>query len=132
MSVKWGTFFKATDRVKPDSVAQIDYAYNSAFWNPESPDEQRPCEALNDIFKRYKDDLCVLEAIRNILVHQGGKIDQDFLDSIHGKDHCLGKLEVPKKLLLSGDSVVRYAKSALNFSKDLLSFVDGWLVKYPP
>jgi len=126
---KMGTLLKRTKRVSLDSILAVKSAYHDAFWNPESPSKRRPCVALTAIFDGHLRDIFALESIRNILVHQGGKIDDKFIKAMKGHTE-FGEFTVGAKLLLSGHGVVHYVKSALNFSKALLSFVDGWLVKY--
>lgn len=127
---KMGDLLKRTKRVSLDSIRAVERAYNEAFWNPESPDKRKPCVALGAIFDEYRKELFAIEHIRNILVHQGGKLDEEFVKSMKGYEG-FGELTAGAKLLLNGAGVARYVNCALNFSKALLSFVDGWLVKYP-
>jgi hypothetical protein len=112
-----------------DSLRVVEKAYHDAFWNPESEDK-RKCNALLAIFDKYRDDLRMLEELRNLFVHRGGAVDSKFLENT--KD-CSGSLQMPEigtKLVLNGPAIARYAGASLNFSKDLLSFVDGWLCTY--
>lgn len=127
---RMGALLKRTKRVSLDSIRAVERAYDDAFWNPDSPDKRKPCVALGAIFEEYRKELIALERIRNILVHQGGKIDEEFVKSMRGFEG-FGQFTEGAKLLLSGAGVARYVNCALNFSKALLSFVDGWLVKYP-
>lgn len=125
-----GTLLKERRRVALDSLKTTEEAYHDAFWNPSS-DKQRKCVALSEVFKKYRNDLAVLECIRNLLAHRSGLVEDRFRRGMQRLDHDINIPEDGQQLRLDGHIVVRYVKVAIEFSKDLLKFVSEWLQKYP-
>lgn len=135
VSESMGEFLAYAGRVSLDTVKRMMDTYRDAFWNPLHQKSYKPCVELNKIFEEFEPDLFILERLRNMLVHQGGNIDDVFFEQVRYKnDHGLGTInesDVGNKLPLNGAVVVRYTVCAMNFSRKLLRFVDDWLAKYP-
>jgi hypothetical protein len=83
--------------------------------------------ALGDkgIFRDHK-DIHGLHAYRNALVHNGGKVDRDFIRQIEPVSDLRGTFKLDEKLLLDGARVARLRNAALLIGTKLIKTVDEY------
>jgi hypothetical protein len=75
-------------------------------------------------------DLATLEAMRHVLTHRGGRVDENFMDRV--RDHPeLKNLKQDDHLELDGVIVARYAEAAIMAGGALAVHVDDWLIQNP-
>jgi len=88
-------------------------------------------DEADTLFKQH-DQVRILEAVRNVLTHRAGIIDQTFKDRVAQDQRLSAKgLEIKQKLDLSGSDVAHYVNSTIRCGNDLLGFVDSWLLTHP-
>jgi hypothetical protein len=82
-------------------------------------------------------DIKSLCAIRNVIVHQAGTIDEDFLKQ-RGDDPRLAHYkapdqanEKPDKLALDGELVMNLVVAFRNFAEKMITLVDEWIIANP-
>ena len=114
-----GRMFKKSRKFGFNRLADIRYAYNAAFGSE-----------AKEVFEGTDfDSLSVLEAVRHVLVHRGGKVDASFLHRVkdHEKYPEFADLIDEQTLELDGTLIRRCMEGSTSISKNLLSFVDKWL-----
>jgi len=84
----------------------------------------------DDEFAKHYDQLAILEALRNVIVHRGGKIDQPFLDRV-SRTQSLAGLGIGDDVPIDGAMFSEKANAAAIASVSLLKFVDNWLITNP-
>lgn len=75
-------------------------------------------------------DIKSLSTIRNVIVHCGGVVDQDFLDRC-GNDPRLAHYDRGHQLALDGELVCGLLSGLVGFVVSLVESVDGWIVSNP-
>lgn len=126
-----GTLLKSNERVGFLSFNKIEESYLKAFILPESGKKRKASNMLKELFDKYRNNLGMLENYRNSFAHRGGVVDAKYLAKQKLYEPDPNPPDKGTKVLLNGSVVVRYAGASLNFSRELLSFVDEWLCKYP-
>jgi len=124
-----GDFLRESNRVKFDSLNGIQTAYKAAFRIPEDK-KKRVSNQLSELFKGAYNDLYAIEAVRNLMAHRGGKVDQKFLDQVKGYDAGWSATLKDQPLQLAGQQVSKLVLASVRFSSSLLVFVNDWLSKY--
>jgi len=76
-------------------------------------------------------DIHALSAYRNSLVHNGGKVDNDFIRQIEPVSDLRGTFNLDEKLLLDGTLVARLRDAALLLGTKLIEIVDSVLRPKP-
>jgi hypothetical protein len=117
-------------RVSFDSFYDIREAYLAAFRIPQDP-KLRPSQELSQIFSKSERDLRTVEEVRNLIVHQGGVIDQKFIDNVSKTNIPRNSVGLGHQLDIDCESSAQYALSAFSFAKSLVIFVDEWLDQNP-
>lgn len=81
-------------------------------------------ETLNDPALRYS------AAVRNVLIHKGGKIDKEYQEQVNGvPDAYMGT--IGEKFPLTGKAARKRADAAFDATAKLLKSVHVWLVGHP-
>jgi hypothetical protein len=110
LSNKWG--FDRTDGAKE--------AYLKAFKNCASE--------IKSIFEHP--ELRYLAKVRNVYVHNGGKADKEFVQSV--REHPrLSAFQENQIIELDGTLVVELVSASIRRSKALIAFVDKWIKNNP-
>jgi hypothetical protein len=130
LSAQMGTVLKKRKRVSFESLEGIKKAYLAAFRTP-GDKTKRPSNGMTQLFGKHHADIRVLEAMRNLISHRGGRVDQKFRDEVRPYSEELYAVSVGAELPLDGARVAKYAEAAIRFSADLLTLVDNWLTKHP-
>jgi hypothetical protein len=130
VSAAMGRILVDRDRVSFDSFYDIQDSYLRAFRVAEDP-KLRPNASLSRLFSDAEKDVRTTEAIRNLLVHQGGVVDQKFIDHISKTTIPRESVGLNCELGIDCEMSARHAMSALVFAKSLLVFVDDWLHSHP-
>jgi len=125
-----GDLLKRLHRVSFESVYGIESAYYSAFRNSEDK-KGRPSNGLAALFAPAIADLETLEEIRNLILHRGGVVDQDFKDRVRPYAPALANLPLKEPLPVNGQMVERYASMAYSFCGHLDTFIADWFAKHP-
>jgi hypothetical protein len=114
LSHSMGTVLKG--RYSFDNLVEIRKAYEEAF----PPAAQAIHTAIND---RALD---VISLVRNVLVHSGGIIDEEYLcRAAHLPPEATGPLGSP--IRLNGELVAKIAGPVLKIGPDLINAVDEWI-----
>jgi hypothetical protein len=92
----------------------IQYAYSLMFG-----------EGAKSVFKKY-DRMRIAEAVRNLLVHKGGVVDEQFRDRVK-KDSSLSKLNENDRLPIDGTLALDLTDTSVRCGIDLIEMVDTWL-----
>jgi|SRR5665213_2171424 len=119
-----GRMIKKTRKFGFNKLHDIKHAYSSAFGKA----------VIADVFSGEScDQLNLLEAIRHVVVHRGGRIDSTFLQRVKDKDkYPEFSFAQPDDLLeLDAALVRRCMDGGTESSRKLLAFVDDWLTKNP-
>jgi hypothetical protein len=117
LSRKMGTVLK--EQYHFDSLSEIRRAYSDAF--PRTVPKVH--SALSD------KALDAISLIRNVLVHNGGIIDREYLDGVaHLPPEAIGPLNSPIKL--DGPLVGEIVGPVLKIGYDLVTSVDQWLATH--
>jgi len=119
ISRKMGTILR--ERVKFTTLDNITESYRSAF----PPPARANSEAFWD-----NTDLKSVSVIRNLLVHKGGIVDEDFLDK-RGADVRLATYKNGDMLRMTGGDVQEMTLGLLEFSRSLIEDVDSWIASNP-
>jgi hypothetical protein len=105
-------------------LAGIKNAYTVAWWEKGDQDK------IKAILEHP--DLDLLQAIRNLLVHKGGIVDQRLLSRITGKmnkqiDPRFAEARLHEPLVIDGSTVSHSICFIIKLSTNLMHFVDSWL-----
>jgi hypothetical protein len=104
-----------------NTLAAIRYAYKVVFG------KDGESWFSGDLYEKY---LPTLEALRHVLVHRAGRIDQFFLDRVkHIPSYAM--LSKDSKLHIEADSVKGNCELAFTSGLHLLDNVDQWLQGHP-
>lgn len=118
---KMGTILKKSKRVQFDSLASSIKAYKAAFGST--------VDSLFDFHQPDAANLVVLEAVRNVVVHTGGVVDEDFERKIAKAAGSPLKditcLKDGDELPVSADLVRDLAGSVIRSALALLDFADA-------
>lgn len=117
LSGRMGTILK--NRFKSRLLREIRDAYASAF----HVDYKKIDASLNSR------DLDALEAMRNVLVHRAGLVDDMFVRRVENIPHLSGFKE-GDPLLVDGALVASTVNSVVSSCIDLIKAVDEWLVNH--
>lgn len=113
---KMGTVLRE-QRFEFSRLEDIRRAYAQAF----DKDSSRIEGALMD------DAVDALRIVRNVIVHQGGLADADYLKVMNSLR--LPSAELGKPILLDGAKVVEMISPVIDCASRLLSAVDDWIIK---
>jgi hypothetical protein len=114
LSGKMGTILKG--KCKFDSVWAIRESYAKAF-----------SKRFDDIKAALMDDCVInLAAVRNVIVHKAGKVDQKSLDEARDCDELKG-LKPGDSLNVNGESVSNLVRPVFKRAIDLICAVDKWI-----
>lgn len=122
-----GDAARKKDHGKFNSLDSIKEAYLLAFRAPPGDAKAKSSPNLVQLFNTYFRPLRVLELLRNLLAHQGGKVDAIFLAKIKPFDYDLAKLEADKPIPLQGNMVIQGVGPVIEFGTKLIEFVDSWM-----
>lgn len=111
-----GTYLRKKHQATFGRKESIVLAYERAF-----PMLRTPLDSL-----WASTDLNAVMAVRHLLVHRAGIVDDKFVEQI-GAHPLFSSLEVNKPLTLTGDHVHALIPQAIKSSFELLHLVDGWL-----
>ncbi len=75
-------------------------------------------------------DVRSASAIRNLLIHTSGNVDQDFLNK-RGADPRLVHYQLGDPFFLDGKLLSEVLTGLFSFAKELVSLVDDWIVANP-
>jgi len=95
-------------------VADIAHNYRTVFG--------KVGKSIHNELKNNK-ELILLQALRNIIIHNGGIIDKVY-SGLTGNDSILGS-----NITVKGKDVMEYGKVVLEAGIGLMKFVDEWVVK---
>ena len=98
----------------------IQDAYRNTF--------QRQGERINSILS--EPPLKYTAAVRNVIIHKGGKIDEEYLDQVSRIPNAY-RSAVGDKFALTGKMTYDLAEAALKSAADLLNAVHGWIIGHP-
>ena len=128
LSRHMGDILKERNRVSLESLNSTQKTYAITFLELASANRGglQESKKLTTIFEQNNKDVGALEAIRNLIAHRGGIVDQKFLD-LARKYSMDVRAQVGDALNISGEVVEKYSKAAIDLSIALLQFVDGWL-----
>jgi hypothetical protein len=110
-----GTIWR-NERFNFQILSSIRDAYIRAFWK----DDKDIREAILD------SSITSLSAVRNIIIHNDGIVDEDFMESVEGIE-LFKSSKVGDPLLINGKVVYGLVYPVINASKNLLFGVDEWL-----
>jgi hypothetical protein len=115
---RMGTILRTLKKVSFQSLNETKEAYAKTF---------------GDNGKKLFQDkqLLVLELVRNLLAHQGGRIDGIFKKNIEGLDHPFGTLIEDDKIQLNGTIVRDLCAVVVAEGKKAIRMVNGWLAANP-
>jgi hypothetical protein len=108
-----GTILRSKREIS--GLSGIRAAYTEAFYDD------------TDVIKAAMDNpmLDGLSAIRNVIVHKAGRVDEEYLSRTKKLD--LPKVTLGEILPLDGEFVARLLASAIASSTALIEAVDNWL-----
>ncbi len=108
------------DRLGFNTLKDLQHTYRAAFGQITQKWFNEPLHA----------DLVYLEAMRQVIVHRGGKVDDYFRERV--TDHpVLSKLKTGDPLPLDGEMAAKNAELALVCGFKLVNSVDDWLMTNP-
>lgn len=113
---KMGTIHK--NRIKFATLNQIIKAYQQAF-------PKRSMLGGEEFWKNA--DVISVCAIRNVIVHSAGVIDEDFLNR-RGSDMKLSHYQMGDQLVWDGAEARLWLKGLFDFTSSLIRHVDDWIV----
>ena len=88
-------------------------------------------QEADDLFKRH-DQIKILEAVRNVLTHRAGVIDEPFQSRVKNDSRLTERVQhIDTKLILNAGDVTHYVNSVIMFANELLVHVSSWLVQHP-
>lgn len=125
VSLRMGHFLKEEGRVSFSSLWGIKTAYYDAFRTP-GDDDHRTAAPLASFFDSAYPELKALEAIRNLLAHRGGIVDQQFREEVEGQA-SLYALSLGEMIPVDGVMVQNYLRAVIQVSVFLLNFVAEWI-----
>lgn len=118
VSKAMGTVLRSKGKVGFTRLSDIREAYSVAF-----------SDDANDIDKVLEDNaLDAISAVRNLLVHKAGMVDEEFLQRSKAIPY-LPRLSLGDKLQLDGDIVKKQIEPVIRLSVSLLQAVDAWIVR---
>lgn len=117
LSNKLGTALHQSRKFDFNRADGIQYAYTTVFG-----------DSARGVFSRYNDGVSRLEAIRNLLVHRAGQVDQAFIDRVKWMPD-LASLKEGNKLPLPATIAAETMRVILPLGKELLALVDAELAK---
>lgn len=82
---------------------------------------------FESIFEAFADELCFLEAERNLFVHKGGLVDQKFVQRMGNQSGM--RETIGKSLAVNGRHVAHKANVVSRCSTQLIQAVDKWLIE---
>jgi hypothetical protein len=129
VSARMGQLLKDEGRANFTSLWGLKIAYYDAFRTPGDSDN-RTSAPLVTFFESNYSNLKSLEAIRNLLAHRGGIVDEQFLDEVQPHSPALHALPVGEVIPADGMMVSDYLRVAINASVFLVNFVAEWLDKW--
>lgn len=128
---KMGRLLKQEKRVSLESLTGIRTAYYDAFRQMENKSKPTNPKLLaffdGEIFGKLK----CLEAIRNLIAHRGGIVDQKFIDEVEPYSPSLYALPLEKALPVDGPLLSQSLSTVIEASVFLWEFVAEWLDKNP-
>jgi hypothetical protein len=112
-----------------NSLDGIKYAYIQVFGATYEDGKRKANnpKVKDWFFDKEYDQLATLEAIRHVLVHRGGRADEQFVGRVKSKNTEFSHLQLGDAVTLDGDIVKRYANVAIGRSCKLIQEVDKWL-----
>jgi hypothetical protein len=122
-----GSILEERRVVNFDSLGGIRAAFEATFML----DETHPSTKLKDIFDHHNADMISLQAMRNLLAHRGGVVDQSFLDEVSKSSKYLSELSLGSNLPLDGEFIAKYVDVSSKMSVELIRYVDKWLQDKP-
>jgi hypothetical protein len=114
---KMGTIFVRQGRYEFTQLPSIRTAYAESF----SKDHAWIDRVLGD------KSLDALTSVRNLLVHKGGRADDEYVRRSNGLN--IPKLTAGETIQLDGEIVVGLIKPAINCGAELIRAVDAWIEK---
>lgn len=102
------------------SLAGIRRAYHSAF----SQQHARIDEVLDETVLQYS------AAVRNVLIHKGGKVDAEYREQVAGVPEAI-RPEVGQPLPISGKLTAELIGGLVGNSQKLIRAVDAWILGHP-
>jgi hypothetical protein len=129
VSNKMGQLLKDERRVSLESLSGISTAYRDAFRQMENK-KKPPSPKLETFFSSVYGDLKCLEALRNLLAHRGGIVDEKFLDEVKPYSEFLHSHPRNRPLIVDGPLVKKYLFAVGKATVDLLNLVCEWLDKH--
>jgi hypothetical protein len=121
LSKSVGSMLKTRKKVNFDSIDGIQQAYKAAF--------KGTAGKIDNLWDATFAQLKVLSLVRNLIAHDGGLVNQRFLDSVKKHSSDFVSLKVNDELAVSGAEVVKWCKPAFTFGRELLALVDDWLTR---
>jgi hypothetical protein len=85
---------------------------------------------VRELFKEYR-DIHALAAYRNVLIHNSGRVDKDFIKQIEPVPDLRGTFVENQELQLDGELVTRLRESAVALGTRLILFVDDLITPKP-
>jgi hypothetical protein len=119
---KMGTLLKNSDKRSFRTLWDIRDAYSDTF------KDQGQCIAsiLDDV------ELQHTAAVRNVLIHKGGKIDVEYLKQVDNVPNAVkGKDRVGTKYPLSGKITSERCEAAIASAAKLIKAVHAWIICHP-
>jgi hypothetical protein len=118
-------FFIENEYVMFNRLANATLAYFATF-RIAADKQKRTCNAIKDIFAASREEMRLLELIRNLYAHKGGRVDQQFLDAVKGTE--FENLELRSQFPIHGELVFRFVNHAVDLSVKLVRFIEKWLL----
>lgn len=113
---KLGTIVSRSRKFTFSNIDGIGYAYRMVFG-----------DYLKGFFETYA-DMPALEAIRHVLVHRAGEIDQSFISNVENIP-VFSHYKLNDRLQMEGEMVRKYVTAGIDCADHLLWKVDEWLTK---
>jgi hypothetical protein len=111
-----------------NTLDDINHAYNETFCVRQKGVRKGPHQAVKSWFSGEEyNGLRVLEALRHVLVHKAGMVDEQFLNRVRDLSPAFTTLKVGDSVELDGEMVREYASAAVKRALVLLRGVDKWL-----
>jgi hypothetical protein len=117
LSRNMGTILK--ERFNLSSLAGIRTAYSASFFK----DFQNICAVITD------KHLDAISAVRNVIVHRGGQIDNEYYRRSRSLNSC-PKGDIGTPLLLDAEIVSKLVAPTISLGCRLISTVDEWLLAH--
>jgi hypothetical protein len=126
-----GTMIKQKRKFDFNSLDGIQHAYCEAFSFTDKKGTRRapPGEVKKWFSGTDHDQLMILESLRHVLVHQGGRVDRAFLDRVGGKCQTFSTLREGERIELNGVMTRDFTAVAVRRGIVLITGVDEWLKK---